>query len=302
MDDFEKYVDERIRYLNTLLEEPNRIMQAHVNRAINERLTAQELDRSLSVINSKYDEIQEILSAFSDRIIPDAYNSGVDISSDTLRQVNALFTKNTRDIKTINFLINDMQKNYNGAIEMGRESVATYFNLSKQVRISEQDISKAVAQGLMDGGTGEDAKRALRNMLEDSSNTIYDRDKLMKFAAGYEDKLEDGKFMQIINKNGDVMNFKTDSYADMVARTRIGDAQVAGAVDIAEENGVNEFNVTDHHTTTAICIPHEGQIYTTNPNNKKYEQLYPDNKPVYHPNCLHRLMPYVDILRSEYND
>lgn len=304
--EYQEFVDERIQALNSLLAEPIRIMNATLERAINGDVSGEELDRLLSVVNAQYETIQLSLDLFSEQIIAPSYASGAAISADTLREYGVLRYQNTRDIKTISILIRDMKKDFSQAIGMGQKSVATYFKFSKQGRLTESEISEAVARGLIDGGTGWEAKREMRKAVKQRGTQIFDQASLDKYIKkkvlqGYEKKLLDGKVMQLINKNGKVMNFRVDSYADLVSRTRIGDAQVAGAVDMSHANGIELFKVTKHNTKSAICLPHEGQILTSNKKDKRYAYLYgygaqgESNKPLYHPNCQHRLMPYVDV-------
>lgn len=107
--------------------------------------------------------------------------------------------------------------------------------------------------------------------------------------------LEAGRYMQIINKNGDVMTFTTDYYAEMVTRTRIGEAQVQGVIDSSLKYDVSTFRVSTHGTTTEICKPHEGKIYTLDPKYLNHPSvdgmLTRDTRPLYHINCLHRINP-----------
>ena len=304
---FQDSVDARIQNLHRLLEEPTSIMQSALDRAIKDTtITNQERDRLFSVITAQYEQIQSTLETFSSQVLPGAYASGAEAGKEVLRQYGQVVYAHTVDVAAVNVLIRDMHHDFSRAIENGRESIGTYFKFSKQGRLTETEISEAVAKGLLDGGTGWEAKREMRKAIKERGTQIFDQASLdayirKKVLQGYEQKLLDGKVMQLINKNGKVMNFRVDSYSDLVSRTRIGEAQVAGTIDATQANGINLFKVTSHNTQSVICAPHEGKIYSSDPNDPKYEYLYGYgehgelNKPVYHPRCLHRLMPYVDV-------
>jgi hypothetical protein len=295
---FEEFTNSRLEYLQKQLDEPIRIMQSALTRSIQDELTEGERDRLLSVINFQYETIQTTLDAFTASILPGAYNSGVQISIDEMKRFGNIVADNTRDMKAINTLIADAQKDFRRAIGNGQEAVGDFFKyFSKQGRLTESEISNAVAKGLIEQGTGYGAKQFTRKAITDRGIQIFDQASLdryvnKKLLQGYSEKLLDGKVMQIINKNGKVMNFRVNTYADLVSRTRIGEAQVQGTIDIARKNGIKLFKVTKHNTKSEICRPHEGQILSTDKNDPKYDWINgtgeqgESNRPVYHPNCL----------------
>jgi hypothetical protein len=281
-------------------------MQSALTRSIQDELTEGERDRLLSVINFQYEQIQTTLETFAASILPGAYNSGIQISIDEMKRFGNIVADNTRDIKAINTLVSDAQKDFRRALGNGQEAVGDFFKyFSKQGRLTESEISNAVAKGLIEQGTGYGSKQFTRKAITERGIQIFDQASLdryvnKKLLQGYSEKLLDGKVMQIINKNGKVMNFRVNTYADLVSRTRIGEAQVQGTIDIARKNGIKLFKVTKHNTKSEICWPHEAQILSTDKNDPDYAWINgtgpmgESNRPVYHPSCLHRLMPYVE--------
>lgn len=302
---FEEFLDARIAYLHNLLEEPTRIMQSALDQAINGNPTNSELDRLLGVVNVQYDQIQMTLETFTTQIMPGAYTSGSDAARYALKKIGALQHTYVRDMKAVGILTRDMNRDFTRAIENGRESIGTYFKFSKQGRLTESEISEAVRKGIMDKGTGYEAKKRLREAIKERGTQIFDEASLNKYIKkkvlqGYEEKLLNGQVMQIINKNGKVMNFRVNTYSDLVSRTRFGDAQVQGTIDTTLQNGIKLFKVTKHNTKSEICLPHEGQILTADKKDKRYAYIDGHgehgelNRPLYHPNCMHRIMPYVE--------
>ena len=141
--------------------------------------------------------------------------------------------------------------------------------------------------------------KALRNEFPNLSQSEFERRMAKSLKA-----LNEEKYIRIINKNGEYMHFTLDHYSELVTRTRIGDSQVAGTMEMAIKDGIDLFRITTHNTTSAQCIPHEGQFYSTNGNligkyfqGKKIGAATRENLPLYHPgNCLHRVVAvaYLD--------
>jgi hypothetical protein len=140
---------------------------------------------------------------------------------------------------------------------------------------------------------------ALRNQFPNMTQAQFEKRMAKTLKA-----LNEEKYIRIINKNGEYMHFTLDHYSELVTRTRIGDSQVAGTMEMAIKDGIDLFRITSHNTTSAQCISHEGQFYSTNPKligknfqGKKIGEASRANLPLYHPgNCLHRVVavPYLD--------
>lgn len=71
----------------------------------------------------------------------------------------------------------------------------------------------------------------------------------------------------------------------------IGKDQVRRTMEQAASYGVTEFQVTSHGSNDPRCSPHEGKVYTIDPNNTKFEYMTPDRVPPFFENCRHRLLP-----------
>lgn len=141
--------------------------------------------------------------------------------------------------------------------------------------------------------------QALRNQFPNMTQAQFEKRMAKTLKA-----LNEEKYIRILNKNGEYMHFTLDHYSELVTRTRIGDSQIAGTMEMAIKDGIDLFRITSHNTTSAQCIGHEGQFYSTNPNligknfqGKKIGEASRANLPLYHPgNCLHRVVavPYLD--------
>ncbi len=83
--------------------------------------------------------------------------------------------------------------------------------------------------------------------------------------------------------------YKPRYYADMVARVKFHEAQSEASVLQCGNYGTDLVQVSSHNTTTAICVPFEGKIYSVSGTSKMFPPLF--DTPPYHPNCLHLIYP-----------
>lgn len=272
-------------------------------------LTGQRLEQ----VYEAYDQLDAVYATYITKAINQSYKTTISAVYDLLNDVG----NNKVDAKLVNTLIKDAIHDFTSATENGRRVAAFYFKISKQELITESQISQAVGQSLLTDGYGYDAKIAVRELLKTRQPVIYDKNALMKriskdvkddlrkikknlrddyMQVAYNQAYAEKKYLQIINKNGDIMNFQVDTYAALVSRSRIGDSQVQGAIEVGNNMGAEFFKVTSHNTQTPICKPHESKTYTTSKDIASlgvWQYLNDKNRPIYHPNCQHRLVPIV---------
>lgn len=112
--------------------------------------------------------------------------------------------------------------------------------------------------------------------------------------------LASGKLhLQLVNALGDKhfvqagkMKYKASYYAEMVARTKFHDAQAQAALATASNYETDLIQVSSHNTTTRICMPFEGKIFSISGKDKRFPPLT-DTSP-FHTNCLHNMYPYFE--------
>nr|WP_243397165.1 hypothetical protein [Leptospira kmetyi] len=202
------------------------------------------------------------------------------------------------------------------AIKQSKVMFKTYFKLSKQGILSESELSKAVAKGLLRSGTPTTARKNVLELFQkadvsksnstriftpkDKEGREYFLEKLgknkFKELERLNSKLLEKKYIQILGKNGDPIHFRLESYTELVVRSRITDSQVIAAFEEGARAGIVLYTVPGHNTTAEVCKPHEDEIYTTDPILAKagvFKLLTPEQKPGYHPRCSHRLFPLV---------
>ncbi|MBK8396148.1 MAG: hypothetical protein IPL26_13040 [Leptospiraceae bacterium] len=234
-----------------------------------EPISTAALTKSQARVKKLLNQIEFILTNYTKPAIKSGYQSGQDIVEQLLRDVDPL--GQSFDKRAVNVLIKDMASDYTTGINGARKNIDVFFKLSKQLQATESQLSEAVSKGLIKKGTIPSSKKELIKVF----NKLYG----------------EGNVIPIKTVNGKIRNYKIDTYSEMVARSRVGRAQVEGTLQEAANYNVSTFRVSVHNTDTPVCIPHEGEIYTTDTANKKFEFLTAENKPLYHPNCQHRLLP-----------
>ena len=156
-------------------------------------------------------------------------------------------------------------------------------------------IKKAVQQNYYDAILS--SKASVKQVLRRTSQTVVKDTALYKGLDGlttqeiakvFSDRLKSGAIDgKALNINGKIWGVR--DYSNMLARTAVADAHSAGVVD----SGVELVEVSSHGTTTEICKKYEGNIYSVNGDSSKYPKL--EASPAFHPNCLHLLIPHVEI-------
>lgn len=284
--------------------------------------TTTELDQELSILFRLMDEVEMTFATVAARVIPGGFEMTSRIVREQMKR-RGLAARTTRvDLKTVNVLLRDATVRYRNANNMGQASARVFFKqFSKQGRVTESDISEMLAHGLIKKQDARESLRILNRNFTDLGPRVLDEAKLAQFKdrkmAAFRKKLESngnlsdalraahlekkrlsldgGRVLQLVNKNGDVMTFETSTYSEIVTRTKIADAQVEGTIETGEQYGVQTYRVTGHNTKTKICKPHENKVYTTATSGKLkrvFEPFNAENRPTYHPQCLHRAVAY----------
>nr|WP_061246616.1 hypothetical protein [Leptospira interrogans] len=271
------------------------------------------IERRYKIILSLYDEALHTFYSSIGLILDRTYRFGVNIYDQFLLESGVNLTGAMIDTKAVSVLIRDAANDFRIAIQQSKSMLRNYYKLSKQGVLTESQISEAIAKGLLEKGTPANPKRVLVKMFENvesKTSRIFsarDRDTRQFFInkigkreferlEKINSKLLDKKYIQIIDKNGDEINFKLDTYSELVTRSRITDSQVIASLEEGQRAGIVFYTVPGHNTTAEVCKPHEDQIYTTDPELAAVGvcQFYDKkNQPGYHPRCSHRGFPKV---------
>lgn len=93
-----------------------------------------------------------------------------------------------------------------------------------------------------------------------------------------------------------------DAYAATVARSTTAEATNKAILNQLTELGYDLVKMTEHSTSCPICLPLQGRVYSISGKDKRYpplETAYSGPYANIHPNCRHRLVPYIEALADD---
>jgi hypothetical protein len=212
-------------------------------------------------------KMKEIWNRYVPKEVPVHYAAGA-------KRVEKLLAKfkrrgKTYQSKAIRNLENDMILDMFEGLAAGRRDIERYFRLAQAQGIQQAKVNEAIARGLVEG-----TPKAVKSEL-----LVYLEKTLVK----------ENKLITVIGKTR--RKYKPEYYAEMVARTRLREANSLGVIQTSLDYGVDTIQVSSHNTETPICLEYEGQIYSISGTSKEFPPL-PAYAP-FHPNCLHVMAPIV---------
>lgn len=226
-------------------------------------------------IKKLYTEIEVMEKKYLNKEIPREYMEARRLAR-TVFEASGI-TRQGKELTSLNAIqaiIQDAFEIFVSASEGGQSQIRQLFRYTQQQLIDELKIDQAIASGLIERNT-------IRGVQSNIQKALYT--KLAK----------DGRVFTVNRNTGGIMSFDPEYYAEMVARTRTREAQTLGVVNLSLEYGQDLVKVSSHNTLTPLCKDHEGKIYSITGRTKGYPVLTPDNRPPFHPNCWHVLMPYI---------
>jgi len=229
-------------------------------------------------IKDQYNEAKKIWAVYASAIMPLVYKTKIYDEVDRIKKIKSIMQTRriniqATEIKEINLnsewhrntiaaLINDISIIMDSSLDEGYKMVAGLLLNTQQKILAENKINQLLAEGLEEKGTVQQAKNKLLNALREELG----EDAIIKAGS---------------------KRFTLKYYAELVARTKIRDAQSQAVVNTAISVGSDLVQVSSHNTNTPICLPFEGRVFSISGQDKDFPALY--DEPPFHPNCLHSL-------------
>jgi hypothetical protein len=187
------------------------------------------------------------------------------------------FVSNNANKQIKTSIIKDSIMYFSTGCDEGYKQLNRLMNLTQQINLTDKAVKQAINTGLLKGGVG------LRDERLVGRGTIYGAQRRLQ--QDLLKKAIDGKFIKIIDKNGNDRLYNVRAYADMVARTEINKSQGQGCVNTALQYNSDLIQISSHNTTTPICQQYEGKIYSITGKDRLFPTLVELNP--FHPNCKH---------------
>lgn len=119
---------------------------------------------------------------------------------------------------------------------------------------------------------------------------------------GFSNDVVSKKVAQTFAKNGltsfvssDGKNLPLDFYAKTVVKTKMREANTAGAVSRYMENDVQLVQIDTHKPTCHVCSRYEGMVISLTGDHEGFKSIKDKDVklPPYHPHCEHTIRPYI---------
>lgn len=175
--------------------------------------------------------------------------------------------------KLTNNAVHRCVRDFDKAIEGGKKGFEKLVRITQTNLIHDPSLTKKIGRGL--------PRKDIYKIKKDIMDVIGKRE-----------------FVTTTNViTGKKRTFKTDYYAELVARTRGRELQTQTSLQGFRDNGVDLIRISDHDTVSKICIPFEDNIYSISGKSSRYPKA--TKYPPFHPNCLHVITPYISYDNEE---
>ena len=94
-------------------------------------------------------------------------------------------------------------------------------------------------------------------------------------------KIGGGDFINIRGRN-----YSLKAYSELVARTRMREAQTEATKELCKEFANDLVQFSKHDNPCEECAKYEGEVYSISGDSNEYDQLPEEAEPPVHPNCL----------------
>ena len=237
-----------------------------------------EIEKVQNKVNAIIKNMNKYVVRWSRDSVTEAYKNGMTTTRISLNILGAkrdpFFDQKThrRTVDADEITTDDVYFRANESIKV---NVGIYFYL---LRKSHDDLMQIQAFDLRD-------EEVIAGLLDDAIREGASRGKLEQLIRQhFRRELYEKKF---INING--RNYNLTKYAKMVARTRLRTVQSDAVKNVCAQYDNDLVHISDHGTTTPICIPYEGNDYSISGKTPGFETL--DRWPPFHPNCQHYASP-----------
>jgi hypothetical protein len=201
--------------------------------------------------------------------MPASYDRGIDLAAERLKAMKITrFVSYDAQIHTssIGILVDDVAKELLIANDSMRKFFNRFIRMTQQTVLQDAQISRMIAEGLVEGQP--------RRTISDAM--------LKEFRK----QMGDEQFIVI---NG--RNYRPDSYAKLVARTRTREATTEGTINTSLRYNVDLVQIDVHSHACEFCQQHSGRVFSISGTDDDFPSLSEIGQPPYHPNCKCVLFP-----------
>jgi len=236
------------------------------------------LQGALAEVNKIIRGLDIVAKEWTEKAMPYAYRSGFDMSQMELKKLGLTVLKKDFDSpihrSAINVLADNTTIDLLTANNLMKKNVDRYLISTQQRLIEDKQISKMIAEGIIQG----EARRTVSDrLLNEFKKNLYDE--------------------QFIVING--RHYRPDYYAELVARTRTMEAANQGTINTSLYYGNDLIQISAHSDACEVCQEIQGRVYSISGTHPDFPSLDSIGGVVQHPHCRHVAVPVdEDILRE----
>ena len=174
------------------------------------------------------------------------------------------------DQEAVNVLSSQIKFNFDNILEVTGDRIKAEL---------DQAISDAFASKIITGQTLKDVQSQILAILE------------TKGISSFSYTRSDGK----------IVNMSLSSYAKTLARSTMANITNTASINRTQQVGGDLVKMTSHATSCPICWPLQGRVYSISGKDPRYPPLdraFSGGYANIHPNCRHRINPYIPALKS----
>lgn len=256
--------------------------------------TAVEFGAALRQVQGIVLTLNDTVRAWAPTAIRAAYNESADIASTRLELIGARRLPErrydpARHDRKIDALARFVARDFFRANMTIEKTAKQFLGLMSQ---SARGIDRILAQTQeFDPDQVKDfIKRTVRSAL--TKTTIYNeatahltsKDVSARIRAMLAKKIGGGDFIAIRGKDGVTRNYNLSDYSDLVARTRMREAQTEAVKETSAQYGGDLVQIAKHDHPCDECADFQGNVYSISGKSDQYPEL-PDGGPPFHPRC-----------------
>jgi len=235
-------------------------------------------------VRSLYEDLRTTTKEWIEAQLPDEYYAAIQdeiaalkskaVFPDNYKDIDASEFVNTHSIKqSLSALLDDTLSAFSTGYLSGEREMVKLARLTQQINVSEKEMNR-----LVDEGYNSQTEGGYQRGMQGSKRAI--RDALLE-------KAQDGKYIKVIDKNGDTEMWDASKYAELVARTKLIEASTQGVLNTTIAVGGDLVQVDAHNTDCEVCMDYEGKIYSISGNDPDFPEV--EDLPPFHPHCLHSI-------------
>jgi len=239
-------------------EEIRRQLVEAISRGLNLGNRLQVLDSIRQIVN----ELTGSTRNWVEITVPEFYKNGVKEYQDLYKGITPLEGIGGVDFGLINTrvvetLMGNAFLEFGEAIQGVMRSSTAFINTATRVQLRD-----TIVKGEIKGSSIRNISKEMEKIFLDKGITAF------------------------VDKGG--RRWSLSRYGQMLSRTTLMNAHIEGVITEGARHGVYFFEISSHPHLSDVCSPFEGRIFDIRTASQ-------DDLPLYHPNCLHVLIPRPDL-------